>query len=116
MESNLKEKKKPPYLGIMLMIIASLCTATGQFFWKLSLGHFNVELIVGFTLYFLGAVFMIVAFRNGKLSVLHPFLSIGYIISTIIGVTVLEEQFNYYTIAGIASIIIGVILIGGESD
>lgn len=109
-------KKDNAYIGIFLMILAALFTTFGQLFWKLSNATFNLDLITGFILYFLGAISMIVAFRFGKLSILHPLLSIGYIFSTILGAVFLNEQIGWISILGIAVIIIGVILIGGESD
>jgi drug/metabolite transporter (DMT)-like permease len=103
-------------LGISLMIIAALFTSSGQLFWKLSQSQLNWDLIIGFCLYGLGAVMMIVAFRFGSLSVLHPFLSVGYIISTLLGGFILHEHLSYYTFGGITLIIIGVSLIGGGDE
>jgi hypothetical protein len=80
MESNYNKK-----LGITLIIVASLFTAVGQLFWKLSEASFNLNLIIGFFLYGLGAVFMIAAFKFERVSLLHPFLSLGYVISIDLG-------------------------------
>ncbi|MCA1320496.1 EamA/RhaT family transporter [Bacillus tianshenii] len=102
--------------GIILMIVAALSTAVGQLFWKLSEGGLNLELIVGFALYGMGAVLMIVAFRFGELSVLHPLLSVGYVFSTILGFSFLGEVITLPALGGILLIIIGVALIGGGSD
>lgn len=115
MESSLA-KQKSAYIGISLMVLAALFTTFGQLFWKLSHASINLDLLLGFVLYFFGAVTMIVAFRFGKLSILHPLLSIGYIFSTILGVVFLNERINWISILGIAVIMIGVVLIGGESD
>lgn len=112
---NSTGKMNKVYLGIVLMILAALCTAFGQLFWKLSEASLNIELIIGFTLYFFGAVLMTIAFRFGKLSVLHPLLSVGYVISTILGSIFLNESISVTTIIGIIIIMTGVIVIGGES-
>jgi uncharacterized membrane protein len=98
------------------MILAALCTSFGQLFWKLSEAALNINLIIGFFLYFLGAVLMIAAFRFGKLSILHPLLSIGYVISSILGLVFLKESLSISSILGIAFIMAGVVLIGGESN
>ncbi|MGF2617964.1 EamA family transporter [Rossellomorea vietnamensis] len=102
--------------GIGLMIVAAIFTASGQLFWKLSETELNLYLLIGFGLYGLGAVLMILAFRFGSLSVLHPFLSVGYIISTILGVMILQEELTAGGIAGVVLIIIGVALIGGGDE
>lgn len=115
---NVSVKQKASSLGIALtlMVFAALCTSFGQLFWKLSKAAFNLDLVFGFVLYFLGAVLMIIAFRFGKLSVLQPLLSLGYVISTILGSIFLNESITVSSLVGIAFIMAGVVLIGGESN
>lgn len=100
-------------VGILFILCASLTTAFGQMFWKLSGGSSIYYILLGFFLYFLGAVLMIVAFRFGSLSVLHPILSMGYVFAIFIGIIFLNEIINMKQIAGIVCIILGAILIGG---
>lgn len=100
-------------LGIALMVLASLQTALGQMFWKMSNGELNLYLFVGFLLYSLGAVLMIVSFRFGSLSVLHPLLSIGYVFALFFGAIILQEIITTSNIIGTSFIIIGAALIGG---
>lgn len=103
-----------PLLGVILMISAALSTSLGQLFWKLSDGIWDYRLWIGFVLYGLGAIFMTVAFRFGKLSMLHPLMSIGYIFAILFGVIFLNEIISINIIAGTSLILIGVILIGGD--
>lgn len=103
-------------LGIALIIIAALSTATGQMLWKLSRSVPDVYFIIGFLLYFCGAVLMIAAFKFGDLSVLHPLLSFGYIFSIFLGSIFLGEALTVLQILGILIIIIGASLIGGGDD
>lgn len=111
-----KSNQNNIFLGITLMISAAICTSFGQLFWKLSHAILNLYLISGFFLYFLGAVLMIIAFRFGKLSILHPLLSIGYVFSTILGSFFLGESISLSSTLGILFIIIGVTVIGGETN
>lgn len=99
--------------GIILILIASIFTAVGQLFWKLSNGTNIMLLLIGFMCYGLGAVLMILAFRYGSLSVIHPMLSFGYIIAIFLGTTVLNEQITPLKLIAIAIIMVGVVLIGG---
>lgn len=99
--------------GIMLIITAALSTAVGQMLWKLSQHFPDAYLIVGFFFYFCGAVLMIVAFRFGDLSLLHPLLSVGYIFSIILGSFFLGEKLSIVQISGIMIIFAGASLIGG---
>ncbi|GAK03013.1 membrane protein [Geomicrobium sp. JCM 19037] len=101
------------WLGIVLMIAASFSTAIGQFLWKLSGAEINVELIAGFMLYGAGAVLMIIAFRFGALSVLHPLLSIGYVVAVFLGVFFLQETLSIANVAGTILIVCGAVFIGG---
>ena len=99
--------------GIVLIIIAALLTSVGQLLWKLSEGTDIKLVLIGFTCYGFGAVLMILAFRFGSLSVLHPFMSVGYIFAIVLGQTVLQESISIVKYAAVAIIMIGVTLIGG---
>lgn len=101
-------------IGILLILAASLSTAFGQLFWKLSNGQINLLLFLGFFLYFLGALLMIIAFRFGSLSVLHPLLSTGYIFALFIGTLFLGEYLSLQHILGTIIIFVGAVLIGGN--
>ncbi|MFB5661959.1 EamA family transporter [Alteribacillus sp. HJP-4] len=107
--SSFKKNK----IGISIMLLASLCTALGQMFWKLSEGGWNWELLLGFFLYFMGAASMITAFRFGDLSLLHPLLSAGYVIALFLGIGFLGEAATAPGLLGTAFIVAGAVLIGG---
>lgn len=109
---SLNKNKK----GIAIMTLAALMTAFGQLQWKLSGGDINLHLIAGFVLYFLGAVLMIVAYRYGSLSVLHPILSLGYIFALLLGTLFLQEVITEKNILGTLLIILGATLIGGGDN
>lgn len=111
---NKPEKTAP--LGIFLMIAAAASTATGQLFWKLSDAILDVPMLFGFVLYGAGAILMTTAFRFGKLSVLHPLMSLGYVIAIFYGAAFLDEAITFNISIGTLLILIGVIVIGGEGD
>lgn len=102
--------------GIMLMIISSLCVCIGQLFWKMYPSEGILFLIIGFVLYGIGALIMIIAYRFGSLSVLQPMLSINYILSIILANFILNEPITLLKVIGILIITLGVILIGGGDD
>jgi drug/metabolite transporter (DMT)-like permease len=104
---------KKNYKGIILIIFASLLTAYGQMLWKISNGSELKFIISGFVLYGIGAVLMIIAFRYGSLSVLHPMMSFGYIFVIILGKTILKELITPMHLVATFIIICGVVLIGG---
>lgn len=112
----MNEVGKTMPIGILLMVFAAISTATGQLFWKLSDAILDLQMLVGFTLYGMGAVLMTAAFRFGKLSVLHPLLSLGYVIAIVYGAIFLNEVITFNILMGTLLILIGVIVIGGDSD
>jgi len=105
-------RKKNLTFGILIMILSSVCTCTGQLMWKLAAGHNALLLcIVGFFFYGLGALLMMFALKYGELSVLHPMLSFGFILSMILGAAVLHEAIGSMKILGILFIIFGMIFL-----
>ncbi|UOQ50277.1 EamA family transporter [Gracilibacillus caseinilyticus] len=114
--TRMKESYHHNKYGILLMVVAALLTAFGQLQWKISDADINLWLIGGFVCYFLGAVFMILAYRFGSLSVLHPFLSTGYIFAVVFGSVFLDEILEGKNLLGVVCIIAGAILIGGGDD
>ncbi|MEY8390559.1 EamA/RhaT family transporter [Lachnospiraceae bacterium] len=107
-ESFQKNKK-----GILLMLISSICVCIGQLLWKLSAEQGILVLLLGFCLYGVGAVIMILAYRYGKLSVLQPMLSLNYVLSILLAAVVLKEEITLLKCAGVLVIILGVVFIAG---
>ena len=110
-ESIQKNKK-----GILLMLVSSLCVCIGQLLWKLSTDGSILPLLLGFAFYGIGALVMIVAYKFGELSVLQPMLSLNYVISIILAAVVLNETITLIKLAGVLTIMIGVLLIAGGAE
>ncbi len=98
------------------MLIAAALGCIGQMIWKavMSAGGSPVYIAVGFALYGLGAVAMIIALRYGPLSVLHPMNSAGYILSLFLGAFVLHEHVTPLRILGVIVIALGLIVISRD--
>ncbi|WP_252237131.1 EamA family transporter [Clostridium sp. ZBS17] len=111
MFESLRKNKK----GIILMIFSSICVCIGQLLWKLSSKE-SIYLLLGFLLYGVGAVIMIIAYKFGNLSVLQPMLSMNYVLSIILAKNILNEFITLKKIIGIIIIMVGVILIGGGDE
>lgn len=95
------------------MLLSSLCVCIGQLLWKLSTDNSIFLLLIGFAFYAIGALVMIVAYKFGELSVLHPMLSLNYVISIFLAAVVLKEVITLLKIIGVLCNIIGVMLIAG---
>jgi undecaprenyl phosphate-alpha-L-ara4N flippase subunit ArnE len=113
---SLKASFKKNRIGIILMLISSFCVCFGQLFWKISENNEIIYLFLGFALYGIGALVMIIAYRYGSLSVLHPMLSINYVFALVLSFLVLHESISWQKLIGIFIIIIGVALIGGGDE
>ena len=111
MDKVLNSLKKNKY-GMLIMIISALCTSFGQYYWKLSKGSDLLLLFIGFALYGLGALTMVLAFKFGSFSVLHPMLSLGYVFAIVIGYFFLDDIMKTTEIIGLIFILFGVVMIG----
>jgi drug/metabolite transporter (DMT)-like permease len=114
--NQFKESFKRNRTGILLMVLTSVCISFGQLFWKLAHEQGIILLLPGFLLYGAGAALMITAYRFGSLSVLHPVLSLNYVLALILGYFLLGEKIGAGRLTGVAIIILGVIMICGGDD
>ena len=104
--------------GIILMLISALATCTGQLMWKISSDNGLLSMVIGFILYGVGALLMIIAFRFGEVSVLQPMLSIGFVFSLLLAGIVLHESISLQKVAGVILIIAGMFFLsqGGKKE
>lgn len=110
------ESFKKNRIGIILMLFSSLFVCFGQLMWKMSFEKGIMWIGVGFGLYGIGALIMIIAYKFGSLSVLQPMLSLNYVLSIALAAVVLKESITFKKILGVLIIITGVIIIGGGDE
>ena len=103
------------YIGILLMLLCAVCLCLGQLIWKVMPGYNFPNVILGFIIYAIGALFMILAYRYGELSALQPINSMSYVFSTILAIIVLGEKILPVQFMGIILIICGVVIIGAST-
>jgi len=104
------DSTRPILRGVLLMLISSFSTCVGQLFWKLSATGSVLFLLAGFALYGVGAL-MLLAMNYGDLSVLHPMLGAGYVLSFVLGRIFLQESISVMKMIGLLAILLGLILI-----
>lgn len=102
--------------GSLLMILAGVLIATGQCCWKISLGSNLLMLSTGFGLYGAGALTMIAALKKGNAARLHPLISVSYIVSAVLGVSLLNEELSAWKYFGIGLVITGVTILAKEEE
>jgi uncharacterized membrane protein len=101
-------------IGISLIIFSALCSSIGQLVLKLLVMNdmSRIFYVVGVALYGMGALSMLIAFRFGSISVLHPLMSLGYVMAIIWAGMFLNETITFEKIIGITLIIAGNITLG----
>ena len=107
--------------SIFGVLFATIFGALGAFYLKLGANNLrfklksiirNKNLIIGIFFYLLSTFIFIPSLKFGELSVLYPLVSVTYIWVIFLSSKYLNEEINKYKWIGIATIIIGVILIG----
>lgn len=108
--------------SVGLVFICTVLGAAAQVLMKIGgtqLQHFEVArilndlpLIAGYALYGINTVLLMLALRDGELSLLYPVIALTYVWVTILSVFFFHEEVNLMKVAGIAIIMGGVIVLG----
>jgi uncharacterized membrane protein len=105
----------------VLVFFCTLMGAAAQILFKYGSARFslnlldavtNVPLIAGLALYGGFTLLMVLALREGELSMLYPIISLTYVWVTLLSYTMLGEKPNLFKNIGIAIIVIGVGVLG----
>ena len=110
-------------LIILITFIAAFFAALAQYFFKGALPKFsfnmkemlslfrNKGIVTGIIVYFIGLGFYLYALRSGELSFVYPVFSIIFVFVALIGMIKFKERLGIKRIAGLALIIIGIVVI-----
>jgi drug/metabolite transporter (DMT)-like permease len=107
--------------AVALIFFCTVLNAAAQLLFKRASAHFslnlledatNVSLILGLVLYGGFTVAMVLALRQGELSMLYPIISLSYVWVTLLSYTLLGEKPNLYKTIGVVVIVIGVAILG----
>lgn len=115
---------------IPLILSGVFLNAFAQFFLKkgmLSIGHFeftlanaipigikaamNWAIVAGLTCYVVSVVVWMLVLSRVEVSYAYPFLSVGYVLTTILGYMYFNEAVSLERVGGIALICLGVIIV-----
>lgn len=77
--------------------------------WNLRALLSNWHLAAGVVLYLLSSIFFVLGLRHGELSVLYPFIALGYVWTLVWSRLFFGEPFNRAKFVGIGLILVGVI-------
>jgi multidrug transporter EmrE-like cation transporter len=96
----------------VLMKIGSAVLASPDLFAILT----SVTLLAGYSLYGLSTALLVLALRDGQLSVLYPVVSLTYVWVTALSVMLFKEPLNAFKVLGVAAIMAGVTVLGRNAN
>ena len=109
-----------PLWTVLLVLVTAFLAAVGQLFFKMGASSvswgpwswlLNWQLIAGLALHGVGFILLVIALKQGNLSILYPVLATSYIWVALLSVLFLGEAFFGIQWLGVALIIGGVGLI-----
>lgn len=72
----------------------------------------DLRLFAGYCLYGLSTLLLVLALREGELSLLYPVIALTYVWVTVLSFVLFHEVVNPWKLAGITVIVIGVAILG----
>jgi multidrug transporter EmrE-like cation transporter len=75
----------------------------------------NVTLLAGLSLYGVCTLLLVLALRDGELSLLYPVIALTYVWVTLLSLVVFHDRVSPIKLAGIAIIVAGVAVLGRGS-
>jgi len=74
------------------------------------------SLFAGYALYGISTILLVLALRHGQLSLLYPMFAMTYVWVTVLSVLIFHESLTGFKLAGIATIVAGIAVLGrGQS-
>ncbi len=109
--------------SIALVILCTVIGAAAQILMRWGADHISGEtgliglltnwpLIAGYACLGLNTLLLIVALRDGQLSVLYPIIALTYVWVTVLSPMLFPDTINIYKVVGVGFIVGGVSLIG----
>jgi multidrug transporter EmrE-like cation transporter len=104
-----------------LVFACTLLGAAAQILMKIGMTHFkpdplaiitNVPLVAGYALYGLNTFMLVLALKDGELSLLYPVIALTYVWVTLFSYLLLREPPNLFKNLGITAIVLGVAVLG----
>jgi multidrug transporter EmrE-like cation transporter len=107
--------------SVLLVFCCTVIGAAAQILMKVGMTRFqpnlgalltNLPLIAGYALYGVNTLLLVLALRDGELSMLYPIIALTYVWVTLLSYVLLKESPNVYKNLGITTIVIGVAVLG----
>jgi len=116
--------------SVMLVFGCTILGAAAQILMKIGAGHLghpsahagllgivtNIPLMIGYTLYGLSTLLLVLALKDGELSLLYPVIALTYVWVTVLSKLIFHDAINPFRLLGITIIVAGVAVIGRASQ
>ena len=110
--------------SVLLVFFCTFIGAAAQIFFKLGATHIakptpiqiltNPSLLLGYALYGVSTMLLVLALRKGQLSLLYPIISLTYVWVTLLSMMIFKETLNVYKAVGLAIVVAGVAVLGRD--
>jgi len=113
-KEEIKRSKAPVYMVLGCTVFA----AAAQVMMKFGAGHplmGNWQLLIGYSLHACNALLLILALRDGELSMLYPIIALTYVWVNLLSMYFFGDHMNFWKGFGILLVISGVGLLGRAS-
>jgi multidrug transporter EmrE-like cation transporter len=107
--------------SVTLVFCCTVLGAAAQILMKVGMSRFhpdvvslitNLPLVAGYALYGINTLLLVLALKDGELSMLYPIIALTYVWVTLLSYMLLKEPPNIYKNVGITTIVIGVAVLG----
>ncbi len=114
------KKMRTSPASILLMVICTFFISIAQLLYKLGSSSLdfsfsgiflNYPILLGILLYVIGGIMLIIALRQGSVSILYPIIATSFVWVSLLSVFFLNESMNIYRWTGIILIIIGIVFV-----
>ena len=117
-----RETGDAPRRPVLLVLGCTVLGAAAQIFMKFGANRLahpgligmatDLPLLCGLVLYGLSTVLLVLALKDGELSLLYPVIALTYVWVTVLSLVLLHDKPDPYKLTGIAIIVIGVSVLG----
>lgn len=110
--------------SVLLVFFCTFIGAAAQIFFKLGANSIarptpiqifsNPYLLLGYSLYAVSTMLLVLALRKGQLSILYPIISLTYVWVTLLSILIFKESLNSFKGLGLAIVVVGVAVLGRD--
>jgi drug/metabolite transporter (DMT)-like permease len=110
--------------SFLLVFACTILGSAAQLLIKTGMNHFspqlaavvtNIPLVAGYSLYGINTLLMVLALKNGEMSMFYPIIALTYVWTTLASYALMGDIPNIYKNVGIATIVLGVAVMGRGS-